>query len=81
VKWLLDEERFSLAPTCHMSIEEFGNYRWAEATDPSDHTRYATSTPGKTHADGHDARRYAAMRILPLLRTQQVMEQGVFVEI
>ena len=58
---LLEREQLTIDPAARDSIAEFPGYRWAVRTDPTDRTRYATSTPVDHHADGHDARRYALL--------------------
>lgn len=70
---LYSNDRFTIDPACKDSIAEFPGYRWKESTDPHDKTRYATKTPTDNHADAHDARRYAAMEITPMMRASSVM--------
>ena len=78
VGWLLDENRLSIDAGCLDSIAEFPGYRWATRTDPNDKNRYATSTPVDNHADGMDARRYAVMELLALLRPMAVMPRRAY---
>ena len=66
--WLLDADRLTISAECRDSLAEFPGYRWTNRTDPSDKTRYATSTPVDHHADGMDARRYAVMALLDAIR-------------
>lgn len=68
VGFLLDHDRLSIDPACTHSIEEFPGYRWADRVDPNDNTRYRTRTPVNHHADAMDARRYACMEMLAMLR-------------
>jgi len=64
---LLENDRLTIDPSCVNSIAEFPGYRWRDAVDPNDKTRYATKTPVDHHADAQDARRYAVMEIMAML--------------
>jgi hypothetical protein len=67
VAFLLEHDRLTIDPSCTNSIAEFPGYRWATRVDPSDKTRYATSTATDNHADAQDARRYACAELLAML--------------
>ena len=68
VGWLLDADRLTISADCRDSIAEFPGYRWTNRTDPSDKTRYSTSTPVDNHADGMDERRYLVMAWMDAIR-------------
>jgi len=70
VAFLLDNDRLSIEPSLTNSIEEFRGYRWSERIDPNDREKYKTKTPVNNHADAMDARRYAVMELLNVLRPQ-----------
>lgn len=67
VAFVLENDRLTIDPACKHSIAEFAGYRWSTRVDPSDRTRYNTSTPVDHHADAHDARRYAVAELLAML--------------
>ena len=64
---MLENGLLTYEPHLRDLIAEFPGYRWREATDPNDKTRYATKTPVDHHADGIDATRYALMEITAML--------------
>jgi hypothetical protein len=66
---LLENDALTIDPSCVNSIAEFPGYRWRDAVDPNDKTRYATKTPVDHHADAQDARRYAVMEIMAMLHS------------
>ena len=66
VRWLLQSGTLTIDPTCERSLAEFDVYRWAWKRDQTG-ASFATRTPDWTHADAHDARRYACLGILKLL--------------
>lgn len=74
---LLADDRITIHAECKESIAEFPGYRWAERTDPNDKTRFATKTPVDHHADGHDARRYAVMELLSMIRKQTTIPKNL----
>jgi len=61
--WWLDSGLLTINSACVYSIAEFAYYRWREATDPNDKTRYKTSVTGPTHGDWQDARGQALIRV------------------
>lgn len=69
VIFLFQNDRITIDPLCGDSIAEFPGYRWANKTDPNDHTKYATTTPVDHHADAMDARRYAVLEITAMLHS------------
>ena len=66
--WMLDNDRLTIHASCRDSIAEFPGYRWIERTDPHSRERYATSTPVDNHADAMDARRYALLELMNVIR-------------
>ena len=65
---LLGDDSLTIHADCKESIAEFPGYRWAQRTDPNDKSRYQTKTPVGNHADAMDARRYAVMELLWVIR-------------
>lgn len=72
-KWMLEKDRLSIHASCTNSIHEFPGYRWKEQTDPHTKERYATSTPVDHHADAMDARRYALLDLMAVIRRGPVV--------
>lgn len=73
VAFLLDADKLTIDPTNKDSIAEFPGYRWQERTDPNDKSRYQTKTTVDHHADAMDARRYACVELMAMLRPSTQM--------
>lgn len=73
VAFLLDNDKLTIDPSNTNSIAEFPGYRWQERTDPNDKSRYQTKTTVDHHADAMDARRYACVELMAMLRPSAQM--------
>lgn len=61
--YYIEHDLLSIHSRCTQSVREFAGYRWKEATDQHDRTRYRTTTPVDHHADAMDARSIVLARI------------------
>lgn len=61
--YYLEQNLLTIHSRCVHSIREFAGYRWKQATDQHDRTRYRTSTPVDNHADAMDARSLILARV------------------
>ena len=68
VEWLLKRNRLTIEPSCTESVKEFYGYRWQTRRDPTTKATYATKTPVDNHADAMDARRYAVLELMHVVR-------------
>ena len=59
VKYLLNNDRLTVANVCQNLIKEFGDYREGRRHDPNTRELYPTLTPVDHHGDALDAGRYA----------------------
>ena len=75
VRWLLQSNRLSIAPSCANSWAEFATYRWKPGRDMETGERYATSTPGSNHGDAMDARRAGLQWAVDALRNGENLQR------
>lgn len=61
--YYLEHDQLTIHARCKHSINEFAGYRWRQATDQHDRTRYRTATPVDHHADAMDARSLVLARV------------------